>query len=280
MLPQATADLYAAQSYRSSAAAVEAVSAWSQVGPGGDWDAQWRSLLPRVMARLLVFQVASAQDAAAAITPALDETGFPGQQLAAVNPRAFAGRTLNGGMLSDAVWRTVIDARVASGAPEQMLATAGARLATVVQTAMADTARLAGQAQITATKDCGYVRWEPAPYCHRCAPLVGKWFAHNKGFERHPRCDAIHRPASSREAPAWYSRTLRLDDVRDLTDAERRAISDGSDIYRVLNADRYSDRGMTGWAATNKPGSVGWIYSRGGDREQTLALLRRFGYLK
>lgn len=257
-----------------------AASEWAQVGPGGDWDAQWRSLMPRLMARLLVFQVASAQDAAVSIDPALEATGYPERQLATVNPRAFAGRTLNGGLLSDAVWRTVIDARMASGAPEQMLATAGTQLATVVQTAMADTARQAGQVQITATANCGWTRWEPAPYCHRCAPLVGKWFAHNKGFERHPRCDAIHRPASSNEAPAGYSRSLSVDDIRDITDAEKRAIADGSDIYRVLNADRYSDRSMTGWASSNKPGSVGWIYSRGGDREQTLALLRRYGYIR
>ena len=41
---------------------------------------------------------------------------------------------------------------------------------------------------IMATRNAGYVRYEPAPYCQRCAVLVGKWFKANTGFQRHPRC--------------------------------------------------------------------------------------------
>jgi hypothetical protein len=115
-----------------------------------------------------------------------------------------------------------------------------------------DAARVATGLGITGRPGVGgYVRMLNPPSCSRCAVQAGKWFRHNQGFDRHPRCDCIHVPANEdmagdlRTDPDAYFRSLsEAEQDRVFTKAGAQAIRDGADIGQVVNA----RRGATGFA--------------------------------
>ena len=91
MPPQATLDLYAATQRRSLATALGVRSLWGQIDPAGDWEAQWREMMPRAVLLTGAAQIGAATDGAASVAASLSRSGFPEPQLAAVDPRAFGG---------------------------------------------------------------------------------------------------------------------------------------------------------------------------------------------
>lgn len=278
--PESTLALYDAQLKRSNGAALLALHEWQRVGGRGDWLAQWQKRLPRVAAIVGAAQVTAASEAADNVPEALEGTGYPEAQLATVNPRRFAGWT-DSAPLGLLLVSPVVRARMASGDEDDMLAAGGRWLDRMVSTLVADAGRAAGGVQIAATRNTGYIRYEPAPYCQRCAPLVGKWFRHSQGFQRHPQCPAVHRPASRREPPRGYESRPDADQIKDLTEAQKKALADGADLFKVVNAHRRGRLEVAGVGNVRRQGTPAWIYAQAGDdRAAAVRLFRQFGYLK
>lgn len=165
-----------------------------------------------------------------------------------------------------------------------------------IQRQISDTGRLASGTAIAATRNTGYVRYVNPPCCQDCAILAGRWYRHSAGFQRHHRCDCQHRPASSREVPAGYTDTIALDQIRDLTAAQRKAIDDGADLNQVVNAYRRQTPSRRHRMQTTTEGTsrAGWygrtgrggrrltpeaIYTQARSREEAVRLLADYGYL-
>ncbi|MCM0622709.1 hypothetical protein [Nocardioides bruguierae] len=175
-------------------------------------------------------------------------------------------------------------------------------------TVLADTARAAESAATVSHREIdGYVRMLNLPSCARCAVLAGRFYRWNDGFERHPGCDCRHIPVSETAAgdltvdsTAYFESlpTAQTLEARhpDLTVAQRRkqgllsqediftvdgarAIRDGADLTRVVNA----RRGMTTPAARLRPGArvmPETIYARAGDdRDEAIRLLQLAGFI-
>ena len=289
MLPQATSDLYDATRRRGAATALLVRSEWEKIDPAGDWWGQWLRLLPRAALIVGSSRVGAATDGVASVPAALEEFGSPSVPVK-INPKAFAGWAGSGVPLADYLSSPVRVARDSPGSEVERLAAGRSWLEGLTRTAVSDAARGGSSVAIAATPRMGYTRYESAPYCQRCAPLVGKWFRWNQGFQRHPRCDAVHVPAAQDSPPEKrYTTDIDASMIRDLTEAQRKAIEEGADLYRVLNAYRgtNSDSQRTSMFTTReasrgalRPTPEG-IYARAGDdRENALALLRQHGYLR
>lgn len=108
-------------------------------------------------------------------------------------------------------------------------------------------------------------------------------------------CDCVHVPVYGDSIPDGYVDDVPVDQIHDLSDAERRAIADGADLSQVVNAARGARGHLTTEGAT-KRGAAGWhmgargntpvrrltvdaIYAKGGSREQVLQRLADNGYM-
>lgn len=187
MLPQATSDLYDATRRRGAATALLVRSEWEKIDPAGDWWGQWLRLLPRAALIVGSSRVGAATDGVASVPAALEEFGSPSVPVK-INPKAFAGWAGSGVPLVDYLSSPVRVARDSPGSEVERLAAGRSWLEGLTRTAVSDAARGGSSVAIAATPRMGYTRYESAPYCQRCAPLVGKWFRWNQGFQRHPRC--------------------------------------------------------------------------------------------
>ena len=214
-----------------------------------------------------------------------------------VRPRPFAGVTSLGLDLHEPLVAT-IDARVAApveALPPPWWDDPSVFLAQVAQLIHSE------------IQDAGVL---VLPSCKRCVPLASRVYRDLEGFDRHPGCDCEHWPVGSREQAEELGlitdpqEAFERGEITGLTEAERRAIEDGSSISSVVNsssgittADLYGRRvkattyGTTKRAAWRKrnptrpvrlrPESIYKIVDQdyGGDRRQAIRLLRLYGYL-
>lgn len=290
MTAPATLRLYSSTQRRSLRTAVAARALWRRIDPAGDWSAQWAKLSPRVLALLLVAQTAAAREGAASVAASLAEDGFPEDAVGSIVPRAFAGWVESADMggvvpLEKALSASIISARLASGTPEQMLAAGERSLAALARTAVADAARHATQAQAVATPRATATWYEPPPYCQRCGVMIGRRVSPTAQFIRHPQCDGMVRVLSERDRRTLA--TASVDEITDLSKAQRQAIADGADLGRVVNAHRQGalrDKGMLTTAGAGRGRMVMTpkaIYREAGDdRAAAIALLRKHGYIR
>lgn len=258
------------------------------VAIGDDFDAGWPRVGPRLAALVSAAQVGAATDGAASVPAALAQTGFPLRQVAQVNPARFAGTASDGRDLLSLLYGAVIKARTAdaNGLP-QRLAAGSLFLQTVTQVQIADAGRLSAHVAIAATPGAGWVRYVNPPCCQDCAVLAGKFFRHNQGFRRHPGCDCVHRPAADREPPSGYAQEVGLGQIKDLTQGQRVALEDGADLSRVVNAYRGVAPGRRERMSTTTELvsakatrlTPDGILARSRSRDESIALLRRYGYL-
>ncbi len=174
-------------------------------------------------------------------------------------------------------------------APEDALAQVSRWMTGVALTMLADTRRDVFQADlISRPRVTGYVRMLTPPSCSRCVILAGKRYLWNAGFQRHPRCDCIHIPASEAIAgdltvdPYAYFRGLSpAEQDRAFGEIEAQAIRDGGDIYRVVNFGRSG----LGTAAGNRRYGTPFkrtledIYSRDPDRKFVVSNLQHHGWI-
>ena len=208
----------------------------------GQWDASglWEDRLYQASAVLAAGQVRSAQLA--------DE--FAVSQMGAADvdlqPRAFAGVAPDGrslpGLLRNA-------ATVADAAPDAAAARKAARqwLTMAALTVMADTSRAAMRSAMAVRNATGY-RVANVPCCQRCAVLHGRFYHWRADFPRHPRCDCGFLPVAQGESVDPPDE-IPLDQIRDLSKADREAIELGADRARVINA----HRGMESVTSYGKP---------------------------
>lgn len=296
----------AAELFRSTAALADAVeelarSRWARVH--GDWLGAWQKLIPGLSIAISAAQARAAMDASDAAGQIIDGYGLtPG---AAVNAAGFAGWMQPDlspvqSSLDDALaLAPVITARSAAGSAEARLAAGSQIVGTLARTAVSNAARMATSARITGSRYVDGVFWEPAPYCQRCAVILGKHFAYGHDWARHPRCDGQVVPAPESGGPEIDGPDVN--DISDLTGAQKQAIDDGADLNQVINSQTgvrggsrsprsplYGNGTKTyagaGRAKKGEPRKVRLtpkgIYQMAGDnRDMAVDLLRKYGYL-
>lgn len=280
--PQSALEFYDVLHRQSVATSLLVNREWRSMNPRGDWAGQWAKLMPRVNLIVSAGRVGAASLGAESVPLMLSESGFPEPQDGAVNAAAFAGWAGSGVPMGDYLASPVIVARKSSGSVDEMLEAGGRWLDGLVTTAVADAGRDGQGVAIAATQNTGFIRYEPEPYCQRCAVLVGKFFKFNTGFQRHPRCQAIHIATSSRQpVDDRFSANLDPDKIHDLTAAQRKAIDDGADIGRVINAyrDTTADKREALMLVRSSRLTPEAIYSRAATREEAIRLLRLNAYL-
>ena len=313
---------------------VESVQAlWRAMG-ASSLTASWQvSTGPAIVAAVSAGQreaAGGADEYVAAFDP--DGDGAP-----RIRPGTFAAVASDGRPLESLLYLPVITTKqhIAAGqtASEAMLAGLH-QLLRMTATQVADAGRTAVGASIAGRRTIqGYIRIAAAPCCARCAILSGREYGWNAGFQRHPRCDCYHVPATliargrgrnARldtsalpsnavvDARHYFTSLSRTEQDRIFTAAGAQAIRDGADIAQVVNARRgMNPAGTTTRESTTRRGlffrqefrrlqqqgvipagasSRGYtlptprlmpetIYRLAADRDEAIAMLRRFGYL-
>jgi hypothetical protein len=229
----------------------------------------------------------AAEGGIAYVPEVLEETEQSAAGLAAVNAAAFAGWTREGAAVDDVLHGAIVVAKqaIADGhTPHGALILGGRSLNRVIPTVIADADRGAVQVSITSTPSIGgYVRMLNGPSCKRCMVLAGRWYAWNEGFQRHPRCDCRHIPASEDRAGDWQTdpyaafRALsRAEQDQIFGKSQARAIRDGADIFRVVNTRALRDESPS---ADRPRMTVDEIYRAAGTRTRAMRLLADQGYI-
>jgi hypothetical protein len=293
MLPETSAAHYTQQQGISALTGNAVARLWRRMG--ADFDSSWSEIRPKVLQVVRAGQLAAAQASVGYVANVLAETGQDGGDPAGViDPAVFAITASDGRDLGTLLDEAPISAKVAVGDGidvDTALAQSGRFLTMVTLTQVADASRefiaadMGVRPQVT-----GYVRMLNPPSCSRCVILAGKWFRWNQGFQRHPRCDCRHVPATEDLAgdlatdPYVYFKSLSTAE-QDATFGriEARAIRDGGDIYRVVNT---QNRGLAvaGSKQAIKYGSptrvtVDQIYRTAGTRTNAIRMLRENGYI-
>ena len=219
---------------------------------GRQWDRMrslddWSTIAERVTLLTAAGQMDTARRGIAYAAEVLDE-----EPVGMARPAGFANMAPDGRPLDTLLDSAVIHARQTYADPVQQLASGRGWLQMLAHTAIADAGRAATQVQIAATPRAGYLRMVNPPCCQRCAVLAGKFFKYNEGFRRHPRCDCVHAPATGGKAPEGYVSEISPDQIHDLTDAQRQAITDGADTNQVINAYRDRRHNLEGQMWTNE----------------------------
>ncbi len=264
-----------------------------------------------------------------------------------LDPTAFAGQTSEGGDLEALLLSVPIQAQamIDSGATRvSAMASGEALLRTIVFTELTDAGREADQVALAVAEPVieddtptrptprgpepviltprerrelteqlrrqklGWVRMLQLPSCSRCAILAGRWYAFNKGFQRHPNCDCRHIPAMEADGVdvttsprAYFDSLSEPDQNRYFGKAVAQAIRDGADVEQTVNAvtrpgatyavgdRRYTREGTTrrgffrtsegGRARERRPTPQQIYREANGDRDEARRLLRKFGYI-
>jgi hypothetical protein len=133
--------------------------------------------------------------------------------------------------------------------------------------------------------------------CDRCLILAGRVYRWNAGFQRHPRCDCRHIPATedvagdlTTDPKAAFEAMPAAEQERVFGKAGAEAIRDGADMARVVNARRgmYTAGGrLFTREATTRRGTgrrvrlmPEQIYREAeGNRGEAIRLLRLHGYI-
>ena len=154
--------------------------------------ASWAALAPRFVAVMTAAQAEAARGADDYVAAALMAAGEVPDPAGVVPARAFAGAASDGRTLNGLVGYPVfeVQAFLDGGMAAAAALEIGRRhLVRIVATQVADAARVAtGVAVVNDRRTTGYVRMLTPPSCSRCVVLAGKWYAVNKGFQRHPHC--------------------------------------------------------------------------------------------
>lgn len=298
---QMSANHYAGQTALAAAVSAEALAAWEQVDPDNAERSWLRQLAQRVRAIVTGGQRLSAQRSADFVRRALAVRPDPPRPVAQVLTSrlvdvASDGRPLVSLLMQPAT--TTTRARREGRSRRESHVIGHAQLDMIVRTQIADAGRVAAGVQITATPTVGYVRVVNLPACSRCVVLAGRWYPHSTGFLRHPRCDCTMEPATRDQAPGLTSDPREVFDAMPVDEQRRvfggpgaRAIRDGADIGRVVNARRSMYTASVGGRqarATREGTRRGRrvrlmpeaIYAiAAGDRDEALRLLRSHGYL-
>ncbi|MFC3850082.1 hypothetical protein ACFORJ_07875 [Corynebacterium hansenii] len=202
----------------------------------------------------------------------LTAQGYQLEPLGHIRPGAFAGRMPDGDPLDliPAAVANRVRERLATGStPLRAWQAGGELLATITQTALSDTSRMAKMVAGLATPRTLYVRILTPPSCSRCAVLAGKKGFWDEPFQRHPGCDCSQIPIPMDSDDTWegpefdgmaFFNSLSEDDQNKyFTRSGAAAIREGADLAQVVNA-------QSGMAA------VGQRYTRSGTTRRSRAI--------
>lgn len=287
MLPKSLSDHHRAQQRLILATLALVRREWNRMSD--DLDASWSVVGPRIATLVSAAQVGAARDGIAYVPDVLEEQGIGAPVDGTPRAPGFVGATsldgLTYGSMDDLLYGAVVHARVAPVETLQERLKAGAAsLERVVHTQISDAGRMAASTTISATRGAGWVRDVNPPCCQRCAVLAGKFFKSNAGFQRHPRCDCRHVPTTEAK---WedVGVTIRPDQIRDLTKAQRAAVAEGAEMNQVINSHRAGTRSgdlmSTSEGATRRGRRLTpeGIYKVSSSRDEVLHRLRVNGYL-
>ncbi|MDO5670845.1 MAG: hypothetical protein Q4G50_12705 [Corynebacterium sp.] len=249
---------------------------------------------------------------------ALLAQGYQDTPIGLIVPEEFAGIMPDGNPL-DLIPRAVanrVRERLETGStPLRAWQAGGELLATITQTALSDSSRMAKAVAGLARPRTLYVRMLRPPSCSRCAILAGKRGHWDKPFQRHPGCDCTQVPVpadgdATFEGPAFDAKAFfdsldEAEQARIFTKAGAEAIREGADPAAVINSisgmssveDRFtragaSNRGRAMRYYVGKDGSLRGrpIFDRlsvpqiirqtEGDPQRRIAQLYRHGYLR
>lgn len=320
MLPTAATEFYARQQRVNRQAVLEVRRVWARMGD--DFDASWRRHGPAILAVLVEAQRVMAEAALDYVPQVLAQVDIPDEPTSELRPGSLVGVASDGRPLDTLAYQAVVNTKAAIGegaSSPEALASGGSWLELMAKLQIADAARQAVGVMTAGRKNLsGTVRVLNPPSCQRCAVLAGRWYRWSTGFDRHPKCDCVNLPSKSK---AWAKAegfmtdpmdAYRAGEIKDLTDAQIKALSEGADINRVVNA----YRGMSTTATrrpvkkasgrplplpTVQPGvpdllagirfnrptqpNLGFLTPEGiyqqarGDRDEAIRLLRHWGYL-
>ena len=222
----------------------------------------------------------------------LSETGQEAPGVGVLVPARFTRDAPDGRDMQSLLDGAVVVSRtaVAGGATvPEALSNGGTWLTGTVLTVMADTRRQVYHADIIQRPSLGgYARMLNPPSCARCTILAGKWFAWNKGFLRHPRCDCIHIPASesvgedfTTDPTEYFNSLSSAEQDRVFTKTGARAIRDGADVSRVMNVHQRGLGTAKGKRRFGTPSrmTVDDIYRTAGTRSNAIRMLQAEGYV-
>lgn len=190
-----------------------------------------------------------------------------GQPIPTVNPDAFAGVASDGrplaSLLTQPLVTTYTDLGRGAGAPAALAHGFGS-MDQILSTQIHDASREASQAQIVAAHHiAGYLRMVEPGACGRCVILAGRIYKWSKGFERHPACRCTNTPQTDateqpQDPAELFANMTEAEQTRAFTVAGARAIRDGADPARVVNA----RRGMSTAAAIDVHNADGTVTRR------------------
>lgn len=249
---------------------------------------------------------------------ALLAQGYQDTPIGLLVPEGFAGVMPDGNPL-DLIPRAVanrVRERLETGStPARAWQAGGELLATIVQTALSDSSRMAKAVAGLARPRTLYVRMLRPPSCSRCAILAGKRGHWDKPFQRHPGCDCTQVPVpadgdATFEGPAFDPNSF-FDSLNErqqdkiFTKTGAAAIREGADPAAVINSlsgmssveDRFTRAGATNRGQAmhyylGKDGSLRGqplfdrlsvpqiIRQTEGDPQRRIAQLYRHGYLR
>ncbi|MEO5920620.1 MAG: hypothetical protein ABIQ01_05695 [Pseudolysinimonas sp.] len=289
-VPQAAADHYRLQQHIGTVTASAALDLWRRIGV--DFDTGWRQIEAAILDLIVTAQVAAARSSVGYLADVLYDTEQVDLPAGDIVPEQFSGTAADGRQLDSLMYGAVTTAKTAVGtgsSPEGALAQGGRWLTMTTLTTVADANREAVSAGIASRPHVGgWVRMLNPPSCKRCIILAGKWFRWNQGFQRHPRCDCRHIPASENIADDFTTDPYEM--FRSLSTkqqdamfgrSEARAIRDGGDIYRVGNIQA---RGLGTARSARLYGTptrmtVDDIYRVAGHRTNAIRMLTENGYI-
>jgi hypothetical protein len=212
------------------------------------------------------YQAAAVALSLEALGPILDEQGIN----QAVDARVVPTSLLTG-------------VRATAGMLEQ--ANGDLAFSNLVQTLIRDASRTARAVdQATRPAVTGYVRSLRPPSCPRCAVLAGRVYRHSEGFQRHPRCDCLMTPTNQTIGPTLVTDPQEALDkgwIRGLSKSDTEALHAGADLGQVVNVQRKAAGLTVGSSVMVRAGRLtpqGCLMFAS-DRADSLALLRRYGYI-
>jgi hypothetical protein len=304
-LPAATEDHYRGQQRLQVSAMALIRALWATIGL--DAEAGWREIAARALLVVSSAQLGAATAGAAYVPKVLRELGVDADAFGEVNPRRLVGVASDGRPLETLLRQPLVRVQYLVGErgmdPVLARVEGGKFLDRIVQTQVQDAARVSTGVSIAASpKVTGYVRMLNPPTCSRCVLLAGVRYKWNKGFERHPRCDCRHIPASEDVAGdlltdplAYFKSRPPAEQDRVFGKAGAQAIRDGSSISMVVNARRGMSTAAKGFTTegVTRRGLAGSrlgtgrqrmmpesIYKvAGDDRMKAVELLKLHGYI-
>lgn len=321
-LPAPALEFYGFQQRVNAATRAEVARLWRRMGD--DFDGSWRRLGAPILAQLVEAQSQVATEATNYVPAAVAAVGLADRPSGDFVPSSLVGMASDGRALDTLAYGSVTAAKqaIAGGASAQdALETGGRFLDLMTALQVADTARVAVGSMFTARKSvAGHVRVLNPPSCPRCAILAGRFYRWSTGFQRHPRCDCGMAAVPSEayaHAEGFIQSPMdayRKGEIHGLTEAQVKALDDGADISKVVNAYRgvstTATRSRTVVKSTrdahvvklgspdllafipkevrlkntkvaqNYPTPEGIYLEAEGDRDKAISLLKEFGYLK